>query len=171
MAAEGLVAGSDGRAFEAWLIDSTPAAREPAGSAWDMLDVLRRAAGPFAERAEAIAALEAQGVPNPVAQWLSTNLERDGDHLRWRLDLDVMEALLRDFFDTDLWDVIDDPPEGVELHVVKASESSVLDADAVARIRRAADATGRVHYHEVEGGHWLNADNPEALVRLMTGAP
>lgn len=155
--------------FELWVVDSTPEAREPEGSAWGMLDVLRAVPGPFADRREGIAALEGEGVARPVAQWLSTNLVRDGDDdlMRWRLDADVMEALMRDFFATDLWDVVEDPPEGVVVHLIKATESSVLGPDAIARVRRAAEATGRVHYHEVEGGHWLNADNPDALVELM----
>lgn len=167
--AEGAIAGSAGKPFEVWVIDSTPEAREPAGSAWQMLDVLRAVPGPFAERGEAVRQLEQRGVARPTAQWISTNLEREGDTLRWRLDLDVMEQLLRDFFATDLWDVVEAPPEGVEIHVVRASESSVLGPDSVERVRAAA-SSGRVHYHEVEGGHWLNADNPDALVELMTGS-
>lgn len=168
VAAEGLVAGTAGDAFEVWVVDSTPDAREPSGSAWGMLDVLRAVPGPFEERGAAVAALEEQGVAKPVAQWLSTNLARDGETLRWGIDVDVMETLLRDFFATDLWDVVEDPPGGVELHFVKASESGVLDGSAVERLRRAAESTGRVHYHEIEGGHWLNADNPDALIELMT---
>lgn len=31
----------------------------------------------------------------------------------------------------------------------------------------ASVATGRVQLHEVRGGHWLNSDNPTALVELL----
>jgi len=152
---------------ELWVVDSTPESREPSGSAWQMLEVLRQAPGPFAERGEAIARLEELGVANPVAQWISTNLDRGDPGLTWRLDLDVMEALLLDFFRTDLWDVVEQPPGETTVHIVKASESSVLSPAAVERIRTAEAAGARVRFHEVEGGHWLNADNPDALVRLM----
>lgn len=167
--AEGHVAGQGGRGFEVWVVDSTPDARvKHEGSAWGMLATLRGAPGPFATRAQAITRLELQGVAAATAQWVSTNLERapDGSY-DWRLDFDVMEELLHSFFETDLWDVVEDPPEGVELHFVKATESSVLDDEAMRRIETAGRATGRVRLHVVEGGHWLNADNPEGVVAAM----
>lgn len=155
---------------EVWIIDSTPAARAaPAGSAWDMLGTLRAAPGPFASRGEAVARLEALGVETATAQWVSTNLEREAaGRLAWRIDLDVMEELLHSFFATDLWDVVENPPADVKLHFVKATESSVLDDESVRRIEAAGRATdGRVRLHEVAGGHWLNADNPDGVVAVM----
>src|SRR5690606_19115338 len=41
-----------------WLVDSQPGPRDPDGSAWHMLEVLRRFPGPFSDRAEGIAAVE-----------------------------------------------------------------------------------------------------------------
>ena len=158
----------DGAPGEVWVIDSTPGARaEPSGSAWDMLGTLRSLPGPFASRNEAVARLEAAGWSTGVAQWVSTNLERaDDGSYTWRIDLDVMEELLHSFFGTDLWDVVEAAPAATTVHFVKASESSVLDETAIARIRRAG---ARVRLHEVRGGHWLNADNPDAIVELMSG--
>jgi pimeloyl-ACP methyl ester carboxylesterase len=151
-----------------YVIDSTPDAREPGGSAWDMLAVLRAHPGPFASREAAAEAVAAEGFAPPVAQWMSTNVERGDDAAyRWRLDADVMEALLRDFFRVDAWDVIESPPAGCDIHVVKASESSVLDEEACSRIEAAAARGAAVRLHRVEGGHWLNADNPDALQRIL----
>lgn len=153
-----------------WIIDSTPDAGTPDGSAWRMLEVLKAHPGPFATREAAAAAVEAAGFAPPVAAWMSTNVARgDDEAYRWRLDVDQMEALLVDFFETDAWAAIEAPPEGCEVHVVRASESSVLTDEAAARIEAAGRATGRVHLHTVEGGHWLNADNPDALHRLLVG--
>jgi pimeloyl-ACP methyl ester carboxylesterase len=105
-----------------------------------------------------------QGVAPVTAQWMATNLERVDGGLRWRFDLSAMEALLVDFFRTDAWAVVENPPVGLDIHFIKASESSVLTAEAQDRIR---DAGPAVHLHEVAGGHWLNADNPQALVALL----
>lgn len=150
---------------QVWIVDSTPEARAPEGSAWDMLGALRRVPGSYESRGAAIDALAGQGIARPVAQWMVTNLEwRDGRY-RWRIDFDDMEALLRDFFDTDLWGVVEEPPAGVELHFVRATQSVVM-AQSIARIRAAAERT-RVTVHDVEGGHWLNADDPDALVELL----
>jgi pimeloyl-ACP methyl ester carboxylesterase len=152
-----------------WVVDSTPAAREPDGSAWRMLEIIRRMPRVFASRDELIAALEREGFAKPVAQWMATNLERRNGELGWRFDPDSMEALIRDFFRTDLWHLVERPPADLTLNFVKATESRILTPEDVARIRDAGDA---VAYHEIEGGHWLNTDNPGALVKLLsTGLP
>lgn len=157
----------DERVEQVWVADSTPEAREPEGSAWEMLEVLRRVPPSFEDRDAAVAALAAEGVARPVALWMTTNLDWREDAYRWRLDLDDMEALLRDFFVTDLWDVVERPRPGLEIHFIRATESRVLSAEAVGRIRSAGEETGRVFLHEVRGGHWLNADNPDALIELI----
>lgn len=151
-----------------WIIDSSPGAGRPAGGAWRMLGVLRRHPGPFGSRAEAAAAVEGAGYSRLVAAWMASNVGREGvEGWVWRLDPDEMEGYLRDYFRSDVWDVVEEPPAGVTIHFVKASASSVLGADAVKRIRGAGRRNGRVFLHEVDGGHWLNTENPAALHELL----
>jgi pimeloyl-ACP methyl ester carboxylesterase len=151
-----------------WIVDSSPDARPPSGSAWGMLQTLRSIPDAFPDREAAVRALAEHGVATPTAQWMATNLVRGEDGLlRWRIAFDDMEALLRDFFRTDAWDVVEDPPQGLELHFVKAEQSSVLDEEACRRLQVAGRRSGRVHLHRVEAGHWINVDNPEALVDLL----
>jgi pimeloyl-ACP methyl ester carboxylesterase len=152
-----------------WIIDSLPdPVPTPQGGAWGMLGMLRRHPGPFAGRGEAVAALEAEGLPNGVAQWASTNLEPSaGGQLRWRLDPDAIEVLLRDFFRTDLRDVVADPPAGMRIHFVRAASSDVLPVEVAERIRALGHGNGRVTVQNVRGGHWLNADNPDAMEALL----
>ena len=152
---------------ETWVVDSTPDAREPDGSAWAMLRVLREAPGPFASRGEAVEAVVDRGYALPVGRWMATNLDPDGDVFRWRLDADQMEALLRDFFRIDAWPAVEGA-HGPRIHLIQATDSSILTPEAVARAENAGHATGRVEVHRVEGGHWLNADNPDALVALLS---
>lgn len=151
---------------QVWVIDSTPSAREPGGSAWQMLTAVKSMPDRFASRDEAVEAIVTHGFEPAVARWMATNLERDGDTLRWRFQLDAMEALLLDFFRTDLWHVIE-REDGPFVHIVKADQSSVLSADDERRAR-AAESTGRVAWHEVASGHWVNADNPGALLELFS---
>ena len=153
-----------------WVVDSAPGAGRPGGGAWRMLGVLRRYPGPFGSRAEAVAAVEAEGFPPLVANWMAINAVRRGDALEWRLDPDEMEAYLRDYFRTDAWDVAESPPRGTAVHFVKALGSSVLGEQDVSRIRAAGGRTGRVFLHEAEGGHWLNTENPAAIHELLAGA-
>jgi esterase len=152
---------------QVWVIDSTLEVREPSGSAWRIIEVVRSLPEEWTSREELVDALEGHGYPRPLGQWLAMNLERGEGGFRWRLDWDGVEEMLRDYFRTDLWEVVEHPPAGVEVHVIKATESEALDEADVARVEAAARAGGRTFLHRVEGGHWINTDNPDAVVRLL----
>ena len=153
---------------QVWVIDSTPDARTPDGSAWDMLGLLRELPAEFASRDELVQLLRARRLSMPLAQWMATNLAQGNDgRYRWRFDLDALEELLRAFFDVDLWSVLENPPAQAQIHMVKAKDSSILTPEAIQRIEQLSK-NGRVHLHVIDGGHWVNADNPDALLALMT---
>lgn len=162
-----MYARNHGGVGQLWIIDSTPDARPPAGSAARMLEIVRRHAGPFPTRESAVRALEGEGLSTPIAQWMATNVGLVDGEYRWRLDFDALEALLKDFFRTDLWDVVEAPPPGLEIHFVKAEGSDILTEEACDRIEAAGRETGRVFLHRVAGGHWVNAENPDAIVELL----
>jgi esterase len=149
---------------QVWVMDSTPAVREPEGSAWRMIETVRGLPDTFESRHEAVDGIVAAGYPEGVAQWFAINLEPHEGRYRWRIDLDAMEEMLRDFFGADLWESVTSPPEGVELHFVKATRSSTMDPETKQRIEAVG---GRVHLHELEGGHWINTDNPEGVLELL----
>lgn len=151
--------------LQIWVIDSTPDTKEPSGSAWGMLALIRRLPERFASRDEAVEALVAGGYPLGVGQWMATNLVRHDDGFRWRLDFAAMERLMRDFYRTEVWRAVEAPPPGHTVHFLKASASSALAADAVARIERAAGS--QVHLHHRPGGHWIHAESPQVVVDLL----
>lgn len=159
------------RPLQTWLIDSTPEAKEPSGSAWQMLGIVRNLPATFGSRQEAIAGIEAGGFSTDVAQWMSTNLRQEAGVYRWQLDFDVMEQLLHDFFETSLWAVLDPGADGHDIHVLKASQSSVISPETVARLTHLQDAPvaehARVHLHEREGGHWIHAESPQVVIELL----
>lgn len=151
--------------LQVWVIDSTPEARQSSGSAWEMLRIIRRMPSRFATRDEAVKGIVDGGFELGVAQWMATNLVRDGDELVWRLDFDVMERLLQDFFATDLWPVIEGPAPLHDIHLLKASESSAMSPDAVVRVQAAEG--DQVHLHVRQGGHWIHAESPEVVTELL----
>jgi hypothetical protein len=107
----------------------------------------------------------ANGYDLPVAQWMATNLVREGDAFTWQLDFDAMERLLLDFFSTDLWAAVEHPSPLHQVHILKATESNAISEAAVARIER---ATGpQVHLHHREGGHWIHAERPGVVSALL----
>ncbi len=152
---------------QCWVVDSTLEVREPSGSAWKMIEAVRSLPEEFASRSEAVAGIEAQGYATGIAQWMAMNLEPVDGVYRWRLDFAGVEQMLRDYFRTDVWELVESPPEGLEVHVVKATESNAIDDAAADRVAAAHDSHGRTHLHRLEGGHWINTDNPEAVLRLL----
>lgn len=152
---------------QTWVIDSTLEVREPSGSAWRIIDIVRSLPQRFSSRDELVHAMEPHGYPRPLGHWLAMNLERDGDGYVWSLDWDGVEEMLRDYFRTDVWGTIESPPESVEIHVVKAEASDAIGEDDVARIEAAGRQTGRVHLHRVDASHWVNTENPEAVLDLL----
>jgi pimeloyl-ACP methyl ester carboxylesterase len=157
--------GAPPRPLQVWVIDSTPEAKSPSGSAWHMLAAVRGLPDRFARREDFVEALAGEGFALGVAQWMSTNLVRTGDGFTWRLDFSAMERLLLDFFTTDLWSVVDAPPDHVELHFLKASQSNAMSSGAVKRV--AAAAHSWVHLHHREGGHWIHAEAPAVVTALL----
>lgn len=152
---------------QVWVVDSTLRTGEPAGTPWEVIGIVRSLPDHFASRDELADAMVRHGYARGVGQWLAMNLERGEGGFRWRLDWDGVEALLRDYFDTDVWPVIEAPPEETTLHFVKADASDAIDADTAERLRAADARTGRVKLHTVEGGHWINVDNPDAVLGLL----
>ncbi|MGH7464092.1 MAG: alpha/beta fold hydrolase [Longimicrobiales bacterium] len=150
-----------------WVIDSTPQARVPDGSAWDMLELLESLPATFESRDDVIAQLVERGQSRPLAQWMATNLVANDGGYRWRIDFDSIRELLLSFFDADAWDVVENPPDGTDIHLVKAEDSRILSGAALDRAEEAAAAGSRTFVHRVAGGHWVNAENPAALESLL----
>ena len=150
-----------------WIVDADPSAGSPLGAAWEMLRAVEALPPVFRRREDFVAALERSGYDRRIGEWMATNLEPAERGYRWRLDVAALEALLRDFFRADLWSVVEQTPPGVELRVIRATRSSVIPEASVARLEAIGRATGRVFVDRVTGGHWLNADNPEAVTALL----
>ncbi len=132
-----------------------------------MIEAVRAMPAEFASRADFVERLKQAGYEEPVGQWMAMNLEPADGSYRWRLDFNAMEALMLDFFRTDLLPLVDEPPPGIELHFIKADDSNVLTPDVAGHIDVAEQATGRVFLHRLPGGHWLNTDNPQGILELL----
>jgi pimeloyl-ACP methyl ester carboxylesterase len=150
--------------LQVWVIDSTPEVKEPSGSAWGMLELVRALPARFPTRDAAVAAISEAGYDLAVAQWMSTNLVREAAGFVWQLDFDVMEQLLRDFFSADLWHTVESDDLPHDLHFLKASRSSAISDEAVRRLEAAGN---RVHVHHREGGHWIHAESPDIVATLL----
>ena len=152
---------------QVWVVDSTPAAGATEAGALRMLELLSRLPATFGTRKAGADAVEQGGFPRFVAEWMATNLVREADEFRWRFDVREMRELLSDFFQADLWPLVEHPPGDTELQFIRATRNSILAAADAERIVRLENEGSPVHLHTLEGGHWLNVDNPGGIISLL----
>ncbi|MAQ16195.1 MAG: alpha/beta hydrolase [Sandaracinus sp.] len=151
-----------------WLIDSTPSARPDKRGSEDVLRVLE-VIGDLPERfddrrAFTTAVMDA-GLSRPLAQWLAMNLRSEGDHQVYGVEMDVVHAMLEDYFQQDQWDLVESS-EG-RVHLVVGGRSDVYDPDDRERAAR-ADRSGAAHLHVIpDAGHWVHADAAGEISELL----
>lgn len=153
-----------------WALDTQPhlaAADETApGGALQTLQTLRAVPQPLAQRADVIRELTARGQPEAVAQWMTTNLVAAADGLRWRFDLDAIDALLASYFATDSWPCLRQPRGGIDVHLLRAGREPRWTPALLAAL--AAADHPRLHVHLLaDAGHWVHVDDLPGLLRIL----
>jgi len=156
---------------QVWSLDSSPGASPGAmESDHEVVRVLRTLRGiplPLQRREDVVPALMAAGLSKPLASWMTTSTERTADGYRWTLELDPIERLLENYFERDLWPVLERVPSRTQIHMVVAERSDRLSPSMRERAR-ALEPAGRVQTHLVpDAGHWLHVDNPDFLRDLL----
>ncbi len=149
-------------------IDSPPAAREPerdADAAITVIEMLRTLPSSFPSRAAFADAVRAKGKTSVLAQWLAMSTELHDGKVRFALDLDEIDALIADYFATDLWPVVEAPP--CAIHFVVGERSTAWSPTDLARARSLAARDARVTVTTLPTGHWVHAEDPEGLLRVL----
>ena len=170
------VAAKRGRLGRAWIIDSNPGARPNAAGSESTLrvyELLRSLPPLFPTRAAFNDALAAGGLDSAMIQWLAMNVDAVDGGYRFRLDLDAIDALLRDYFVRDLWPIVENPPGDVAVELIIGGRSLVLDsADRERAAQAARENPERVAVHIIpEASHWVHVDAPDALFALLSSHP
>jgi pimeloyl-ACP methyl ester carboxylesterase len=152
------------------VIDSAPGIRHPAGgedSALTVIDALDSLPSTFSSKSDFIEALIATGKTRELAQWLAGSVEREGDQVRFVLDLKEIRALILDYLASDLWPVVEHPPGAVRVHLVIGDRSNSYSPGDRERAARIATSSDRVTVDVLPAGHWVHIDNPDGLLRKL----
>lgn len=159
---------------QAWMLDATPGATDPtiAAAHSDVVRViraLRAIPAPVESRQIVVEGLRARGFSESLASWMTTNLKaRRGGGFDWKFDLDGVEEMLADYLAADLWPFVEDCPEHLEIHVVRAARSERWPEDTIERLE-GIEGPGVVRLHTLaDAGHWVHIDNPRGLQALLT---
>lgn len=152
-----------------WDLDASPTVHSlpdlAEGEIGRVLDAVRRHPEAFATLDEVVAYFLEAGLPRGIGRWMTTNVVRHDEGLRWRFDLQVITSLMQDYAQTDLWPAVEAPTTAVRL--VRAGRGERWSARDLERLEEAADGDV-VQAHVIEdSGHWIHVDAPKALARLL----
>jgi pimeloyl-ACP methyl ester carboxylesterase len=156
---------------QVWVLDSVPGP-QPGGEEDSEVSAVIRAVRavpmPAQSRRDVVNHLVTQArLSSGLAEWMATNLKRDGQSYIWTFQLDAIEELMRDYFRVDLWGFLEQARERPELELVVAERSDRWTPELRERART-LPAAARVHYHELSNsGHWVHVDNPSGLIEIM----
>lgn len=139
-----------------------------------VLNALGAIAGPWASRGAFVRALVAQGLAEPLGQWLAMNLRWTSEGFEFALDLKRISRLLDDYFALDCWPVLEATStaglRATHFHLVIADGSSVYAPEDRLRAQQLAAASqGAMTVEVLPGAHWIHAENPEAVAGVLRG--
>ncbi|GMN45382.1 hypothetical protein TIFTF001_014570 [Ficus carica] len=174
------------RPVRVWVLDATPGKVRPGGDGDDhpaeLISFLSRLPKEVSSKREIINALLKEGFSKDVAQWVVTNLRptitssSSSSSFSWVFDLKGISEMYQSYEETNLWKVVEDVPRGVHVNFLKAERS--LHRWALEDLQRihaaeelAAEEGGGVEMHVLEdAGHWVHADNPDGLFRILSSS-
>lgn len=154
-----------------WVLDALPGEVRSAEMGGqdrpeDLISALRHFPLPISRKDELVRALEQGGFSQGTAQWAATNLIplENGMGLTWKIDLEAIQKMYRSYENTNLWPLLENPADGIEISFVRAELSSFRwsgqDQDLI-----------RAYGHQVHllqnSGHWVHADNPNGLFNII----
>lgn len=153
---------------EIWALDSSPGAvvanpEDQQEVAW-VLETLRSIEMPVQRRSQVRQALLGRGASMMISQWMTTNLRHTPEGYVWKFNLDGIQAMLEDYFEQDLWNVLEEPNLSMDANMVRASKSDRWDQMSIQRLEALPE---RSTYYVLDAGHWLHVDNPEGLLSIL----
>lgn len=173
-----------------WILDSLPGTYpseddiengkiEEIQTVHSVLKKIAKIDGAFKSRAEATAAIQAQGLSLSLAQWIASSMTYTADNkaMRFALDIPVIQELFQDFVRLDMWPVVEklaaDTTQPSKLHFVRAERNPLWQQNNNEPLKRfeslSAKGTGdNVQLLLMKGvGHWLHAENPKGVATLI----
>jgi esterase len=152
-----------------FVLDSNPGTQDPEANpeVLRVIEAVRRTTRGAPDRKSIVAELMALGLSSGTANWLATNLKLENGGYVFALNLDAIEALMRDYFSVDLWHVLETPVGSATYHSVVAERSDRFAQPSRARLEQLA-RNPRTPFSVVpNAGHWLHVDNPAFLLDLL----
>ncbi|XP_039069803.1 protein ABHD11-like isoform X2 [Hibiscus syriacus] len=172
------------RPVRVWVLDATPGKVRAGGDGEDhpgkLISFLKKLPKEVSSKRDIVNALIQEGFSKDVAQWVVMNLRptatagSSSSSFSWVFDLEGISEMYQSYEETNLWKVVEALPRGVHVNFLKAERSlhrwALEDLQRIhAAEETAADEGGGVEMHVLEdAGHWVHADNPDGLFRILS---
>ncbi|KAJ6858990.1 protein ABHD11 [Populus alba x Populus x berolinensis] len=168
-----------------WSLDATPGKVRAGGDGEDhpaeLISFIRKLPKEVFSKRDIVNALIQEGFSKDIAQWVVTNLKTNGppgspsSSFSWMFDLDGISEMYQSYEETNL-KFVENLPQGVHVNFLKAERSLHRWAlEDLQRIHAAEDLAAEegagVEMHVLEdAGHWVHADNPDGLFRILSSS-
>lgn len=119
---------------------------------------------PVTSRRELVADLVGRGLSDPIAQWMTTNLNGE---MRWKFNLENIPPMLLSFGKLDLWPALWSKREGLHVHLVRGGRSDRWSPAERGHVDEAVAARVVVDHVVDHAGHWVHTDDPQGLLSIV----
>ncbi|XP_014495196.1 protein ABHD11 [Vigna radiata var. radiata] len=159
-----------------WVLDSVPGKVNPENrndEVRDVLATLQSLPKQFPSRKWLVSHLMELGYSKALSDWIGTNVKKVGDHETWIFDLENAKEMFDSYCEKSYWNLLEKPPKGMEIVILRAEKSDRWDQDAIERIQKLASERGSDSFGKVSfcvlpnAGHWVHVDNPKGLLEIM----
>ncbi|KAJ9548338.1 hypothetical protein OSB04_020881 [Centaurea solstitialis] len=113
------------------------------------------------------------GFSKPLSEYISSRLKKSGEHKTFLFNIEGAKEMFKSIRNTDYWPLLEQPPKGTEIAIVRTESQLTWDPDVVERLeslmkRESDGSSGKVSVHVVpRAGHWIHEDEPRKLLEMM----
>ncbi|KAK3226899.1 hypothetical protein Dsin_006761 [Dipteronia sinensis] len=159
-----------------WVLDSVPGAVNPRksdGEVEKVLQTLQSLPSTVPSRKWLVNHMMELGFSKSLSEWIGSNLKKSGEHETWTFNLEGAVQMFNSYRETSYLPLLEHPPQGMEIAIVRAEKSDRWDPDVIQRLESLASeggdgAEGKVSVHILpNSGHWVHVDNPQGLLEIM----
>ncbi|XP_057975428.1 uncharacterized protein LOC131162837 [Malania oleifera] len=161
-----------------WVLDSIPGEVNSEGSNGEVekvVQTLQNLPSSIPSRKWLVDHMLGLGFSKSLSEWIGSNLKKLGDNetCTWGFNLEGAIQMLDSYKEKAYWSLMEHPPKGMEIAIVRAENSDRWDQNLVQRLEKLAarhedESEGKFSVHVLpNSGHWVHVDNPKGLLDIV----
>ncbi|KAI8527250.1 hypothetical protein RHMOL_Rhmol12G0061200 [Rhododendron molle] len=164
-------------AGQLWVLDSVPGKVNPErnsdGEVEKVLQTLQTLPKSIPSRRWLVDHMIKLGFSKSLSEWIGSNLKNSEEHETWAFNLEGAVDMFNSYRETNYWPLLEHPPKGMDVSIVRAEKSDRWDTDVIQRLenlanRRVDESEGKFSVHVLpNSGHWVHVDNPKGLLEIV----